>query len=435
MSLSMILSDTGNPSLYYGALIGEGPPPGDDDNELVGEDDGIPSSTNATTTTPLGTSGSVAAGVGSGGSMTTTTTTTKASKTTTTTKARKLQDLSTLTTWDKEPIIDGLDMIMSVPAGIMSMPLPMQEASSAGIEEEPTSPPIVSNVISFETESVETETEETDTEMSMSMSHSISMSISMTVSETKIDTDADVEKYTNPNNNIVTVAVPLDGPYHLLHKEEDTEYPTPAPVEAVETTDEPTPAPVQKTLETTDEPTSAPVTDEPTLKPTTGGKEEEEIVPIEPSSDVEEEYEGEWITASGALDAKASKQAKTRKKLRNRRFLQDEFSLSMSMSTSIPLVPFTFSMSMSNPDDPAAYVKDPLVEENLSVDSIHCTWRAWFAKKPKRACGILNDGNHTVPYTCDGEYPNVCCTESTITDPTLNLFGTCYKVRILQIVF
>ena len=395
MSLSMILSDTGNPFKSYGDLTSEG---GGNDNA---------------TTTILGSGSSVADG---SGSMTTTTTTTKASKAT---KARKLQDLSTLSTWDKEPIIDGFDMAMSVPG--MSMPPPMQVSS--GIDE-PTSPP-VSDVISFEDVVYypKAESAEAEIEMSMSVSHSMSsMSTSMSVSEIETDTETDVEKYANPNN-IVTVAVPLDGPYHLLHKEEEiptlepTEYPTPAPVEALVSKDESTPAPV---------------TDEPTLKPTTGGEEEEEILAIEPSADVEEEHDGGWISAS-ALNAKAAKQAKTRK-FRNRRFLQmEDLSLSMSLSLSVPLDPLVFSMSMSIPEDPLSFVKDPLVEENLTVDSIHCTWRAWFANKPKSACGILNDGNHTVPYTCDGEYPNVCCTESTITDPMLNLFGACYKVRILQI--
>jgi hypothetical protein len=66
----------------------------------------------------------------------------------------------------------------------------------------------------------------------------------------------------------------------------------------------------------------------------------------------------------------------------------------------------------------------------FSVQSIHCTWQEGFEKyllKPRKACRLLNDSEHTEPYLCDGAYENVCCTVSDIENPKMQIFGTCNK--------
>jgi len=92
----------------------------------------------------------------------------------------------------------------------------------------------------------------------------------------------------------------------------------------------------------------------------------------------------------------------------------------------------------------ATWDKEPLIDPMMSSmslsmsieltipptvlpDDIFCTWKKWFKDDVELACSVLNDGYHIVPYTCDGEYPNVCCSESSILNPKMKLFGTCYK--------
>mmetsp|Transcript_11086 Transcript_11086/g.24427 ORF Transcript_11086/g.24427 Transcript_11086/m.24427 type:complete len:187 (+) Transcript_11086:113-673(+) len=59
---------------------------------------------------------------------------------------------------------------------------------------------------------------------------------------------------------------------------------------------------------------------------------------------------------------------------------------------------------------------------------LSCNWKSGDDKmKPGVACASRVDG-HTVPYTCDGKHPNICCNDSTITKATMERFGTCKKV-------
>jgi hypothetical protein len=63
-------------------------------------------------------------------------------------------------------------------------------------------------------------------------------------------------------------------------------------------------------------------------------------------------------------------------------------------------------------------------------DSIRCTWDDKFdvnGNNHFKVCKKLKD-EHTVPYTCDGQYAHVCCTVSSIEIPIFEKFGTCFKV-------
>ena len=63
-------------------------------------------------------------------------------------------------------------------------------------------------------------------------------------------------------------------------------------------------------------------------------------------------------------------------------------------------------------------------------DSIRCTWDDKFdvnGNNHFKVCKKLRD-EHTVPYTCDGQYAHVCCTVSNIEIPIFEKFGTCFKV-------
>lgn len=70
---------------------------------------------------------------------------------------------------------------------------------------------------------------------------------------------------------------------------------------------------------------------------------------------------------------------------------------------------------------------DEFVDQPASGNGLQCTWKPSFEKRSnhKQACKSLNNG-YTVPYTCDGEYRNICCTVSSIVKPTFDRFGTCY---------
>lgn len=99
----------------------------------------------------------------------------------------------------------------------------------------------------------------------------------------------------------------------------------------------------------------------------------------------------------------------------------------MSLSMSFELIDPMMSLSMSveltevNTDPP-----------KVLPDDIYCTWKKWFENDVEHACLILNDGYQTVPFTCDGEYTNVCCSESSILNPKMKLFGTCYKTNSVR---
>lgn len=63
-------------------------------------------------------------------------------------------------------------------------------------------------------------------------------------------------------------------------------------------------------------------------------------------------------------------------------------------------------------------------------DSIKCIWDDKFdiiGNNHFKVCKKLKD-EHTVPYTCDGQYAHVCCTVSIIEIPIFEKFGTCFKV-------
>ena len=63
-------------------------------------------------------------------------------------------------------------------------------------------------------------------------------------------------------------------------------------------------------------------------------------------------------------------------------------------------------------------------------DSIRCTWDDKFdvnGNNHFKVCKKLKD-EHTVPYTCDGQFAHVCCTVSSIEIPIFEKFGTCFKV-------
>jgi hypothetical protein len=63
-----------------------------------------------------------------------------------------------------------------------------------------------------------------------------------------------------------------------------------------------------------------------------------------------------------------------------------------------------------------------------NTNSLQCTWQSSLDKTSnhKQACQSLNNG-FIVPYTCDGNHKNICCTVSNIVKPTFDRFGTCSK--------
>jgi hypothetical protein len=85
----------------------------------------------------------------------------------------------------------------------------------------------------------------------------------------------------------------------------------------------------------------------------------------------------------------------------------------------------------TNPNVPAP-VPTPAAPKpasgNDSLTPLKCNWSPTSFTNHKQACMAAND-EYTVPYTCDGEYTNICCTVSGITNPTFDnkKFGTCLK--------
>jgi hypothetical protein len=106
--------------------------------------------------------------------------------------------------------------------------------------------------------------------------------------------------------------------------------------------------------------------------------------------------------------------------------LIDPMMSSMSLSMSIELIDPMMSLSMS------IELAVPTYTPTALPDDIYCTWKKWFEDDVELACSVLNDGYHTVPYTCDGEYTNVCCSKSSILNPKMKLFGTCYKTNSVR---
>lgn len=72
----------------------------------------------------------------------------------------------------------------------------------------------------------------------------------------------------------------------------------------------------------------------------------------------------------------------------------------------------------------------PATSGDDSITPLKCNWSPAFASytNHKQACMAATD-EYTVPYTCDGEYTNICCNVSGITNPTFDnkKFGTCLK--------
>lgn len=109
----------------------------------------------------------------------------------------------------------------------------------------------------------------------------------------------------------------------------------------------------------------------------------------------------------------------------------------------VPLLEAEMSMSMSTfmeeegPEEKGTKARELRAEEfeigtrraQKTADSIKCTWDEKFdiTKSHLKTCKKLKD-EHTVPYTCDGQYTNVCCTVSSIVIPVFEKFGTCFKV-------
>ena len=107
--------------------------------------------------------------------------------------------------------------------------------------------------------------------------------------------------------------------------------------------------------------------------------------------------------------------------------LIDPMMSSMSLSMSIELIDPMMSLSMSIELTVPTYAPTAVLP-----DDIYCTWKKWFEDDVELACSVLNDGYHTVPYTCDGDYTNVCCSKSSILNPKMKLFGTCYKTNSVR---
>ncbi|KAL3777909.1 hypothetical protein ACHAW5_007815 [Stephanodiscus triporus] len=101
------------------------------------------------------------------------------------------------------------------------------------------------------------------------------------------------------------------------------------------------------------------------------------------------------------------------------------------MSMSAPI--FEAEMSMQNLDSMESRARN--LRTSLSnrrtetTDAIKCVWDENFedAANHKKACKKLNN-EHTVPYTCNGQYTKVCCTVSSIEMPIFKTFGTCQIV-------
>ncbi|KAL3762742.1 hypothetical protein ACHAW5_006553 [Stephanodiscus triporus] len=93
----------------------------------------------------------------------------------------------------------------------------------------------------------------------------------------------------------------------------------------------------------------------------------------------------------------------------------------------------TVSPALNTPSLPGGGTTTTLSPNNFGtyIDDILCTWQEWFdgfAEEPEQACVQFNDGYHTVPYSCDGDYEIVCCTVSDLVSTILDPFGTCTRI-------
>jgi hypothetical protein len=114
----------------------------------------------------------------------------------------------------------------------------------------------------------------------------------------------------------------------------------------------------------------------------------------------------------------------------SRRVLED-------MSMSAPL----FEAEMSMPDEGSMVESTTCCgrcRRNLctsigirhtQTEDIKCVWDLKFddATSHTKAWKKLND-EHSIAYTCDGQYVKVCCTVSSLEFPLFNIFGKCRKV-------
>jgi hypothetical protein len=127
--------------------------------------------------------------------------------------------------------------------------------------------------------------------------------------------------------------------------------------------------------------------------------------------------------------AKARKLA--RESFGRRRFLQQDIMSDMSMpETSMSMVDAIPTML------PTMMLEVGDADPGFNIQSIHCTWQPGFAdflEKPLRACRKMDDGIHIVPYLCDGVYENICCSVSELTNPTMQIFGTCNKADVVMV--
>lgn len=101
------------------------------------------------------------------------------------------------------------------------------------------------------------------------------------------------------------------------------------------------------------------------------------------------------------------------------------------MSMSAPI--FEAEMSMPNVDSMGSRARNLRTSfgnrRTQTEDAIKCVWDEKFeeAASHKKACKRLNN-EHTVPYTCNGQYTKVCCTVNSIEMPVFKTFGTCQIV-------
>ncbi len=109
-------------------------------------------------------------------------------------------------------------------------------------------------------------------------------------------------------------------------------------------------------------------------------------------------------------------------------FLSRRVTEDVSMSMSAPLLEAEMSMSMPELRARDLRVTSVGTRRTQTEESIKCVYNSNFenAASHTEACEELDD-EHSVAYTCDGQYTKVCCTVSSIVMPVFSTFGTCQK--------
>ena len=119
-----------------------------------------------------------------------------------------------------------------------------------------------------------------------------------------------------------------------------------------------------------------------------------------------------------------------RMRMRNLRnnFLGRRVTEDISMSMSAPILEAEMSMSMPELRARDLRVIGAGTRRTQTEASIKCVYNSGFedAASHAEACAELDD-EHSVAYTCDGEYTKVCCTVSSIVMPVFSTFGVCQK--------